>query len=102
MLQETSFFLTLDYTAQKVRVARAERIQLLAIANNAWHEYQKFVDEDPRWQNPNCSETHLEEFRKRLSLLRINAELADQAAKVAYQKIGILEAKLFQILGSVA
>lgn len=102
MLQETSFFTDLESTAQKVRKAHAERILLLAIANDAWHEYQKFVDEDPRWQNPNCPERDLEEFRKRLSLLRINAELADQAAKTAYQKIGIWEAKLFQILGSVA
>ncbi|MHB8132894.1 MAG: hypothetical protein ACYDH1_01610 [Anaerolineaceae bacterium] len=102
MLEKTSFFTDLEITAKKVKAARSERSHLLSIANEAWHQYQKFVDEDPRWKNPNCSQTELKKFQIQLDQMRINAELADLAAKNAYQKLGNLDAQFLQILGRVS
>ena len=81
-----------------VRQARTERYQLLSMANNAWQKYQIFVDEDPRWSNPECSQIELENFRHQLDLMRVNAQLADLAATKAYHRLNSLENQLFSIL----
>lgn len=78
--------------------AREERSFWLSMANNAWKNYQIFVDEDPRWSNPDCSQTEVEHFRHQLDLMLINAKLADMAATKAYHRLNAIENQLFSIL----
>lgn len=100
MLQEIQTPLKPDLLAAmaKLKAARAERYRLLNAADTAWKEYSIFVDEDPRWQDPNCAYEKVEAYRQQLNQMRILAESADHAATLAYQNLGSIEAQLFSLL----
>jgi hypothetical protein len=100
MLQEIQTPLKPDLLAAmaKLKAARAERYRLLNAADSAWKEYSIFVDVDPRWQDPKCAYEKVAAYQRQLIQLGILAESAEEAAALAYQKLGSIEAHLFSLL----
>ncbi|PKO16821.1 MAG: hypothetical protein CVU39_06280 [Chloroflexi bacterium HGW-Chloroflexi-10] len=103
MLETQIFFVTaVDHRIQNARsiveAARIDREQLKAAAEIAWKQYQVFVDDDPRWINPNAPWERVQAFYTQRDRLRINAELAEEAAYKAWQILNRAQANLLSLL----
>jgi len=80
-----------------VEINRAYYDQAKIKSAAAWHFFQNFVDEDPRFVDANAPEEEVQDFRDRLNELKAYAWLYEQDMFAAHQHLDAAKNRLLAL-----
>jgi hypothetical protein len=80
-----------------VEINRAYYEQSKIKSAAAWHFFQNFVDEDPRFEDANAPEEEVQDFRDRLNELKVYAWLYEQDMFAAQQHLDAAKNRLLAL-----
>jgi hypothetical protein len=80
-----------------VEINRAYYDQAKIKSAAAWHFFQNFVDEDPRFEDANAPEEEVQDFRDRLNELQAYAWLYEQDMFAAHQHLDAAKNRLLAL-----
>lgn len=66
-------------------------------SETAWNDYSNYVDQDPRWENPNLNDAEMENHRNKCSELLAWAEIYEKEVKDAWHQLDKAKANLLKL-----
>ena len=66
-------------------------------SESAWDLYQTFIDQDPRWKNPNATSEEVEEYRAQCNEYLAWANIYELEFKEAWHHLDKAKTKLLQL-----
>lgn len=66
-------------------------------SESAWKTYQHFIDEDPRWINPNARDEEIEKYRNQCNEYLAWANFYELELKEAWHRLDKAKTKLLEL-----